>query len=72
VIRNLEVQELLAKARDAEQRAALTADQANKADWLRVARGYYELAEGVVLTANIVAAFDKPLPLGAFQKDPES
>jgi hypothetical protein len=36
--------EYLAKARNAEERAEKTADEAAKASWLRIAAGYHDLA----------------------------
>ncbi len=61
MIRNEAAQELLEKARHAEQRAREATDQAVKADWHRVAREYYDLAEGTIMVANIIAAFEEPL-----------
>jgi hypothetical protein len=67
MIANPEVKELLEKAMEAERRAASETDQAQKADWQRIAQGYYELAESVAMTARIIAALEDPLPPEAFQ-----
>jgi hypothetical protein len=36
--------EFLAKAKEAEEQAEKTADEAAKASWLRIAAGYHDLA----------------------------
>jgi len=36
--------EFLARAKEAEEQAAKSTDEANKSSWLRIAAGYHDLA----------------------------
>jgi hypothetical protein len=66
IVPDPQVQELIMRALEAEGQAARQTNQADQADWHRIAEGYYELAEAAIRTASIIAALEEPLPANAF------
>jgi len=60
--REQQIQEYLEKARSADTHAATLADPDLKWDWLKIAVGYYDLAQMLTKSTLTEVALERPSP----------